>query len=146
MILSNFHFLKFSQKGQFQAVKLFLTFFDRPTNRPTDRPIDIATYRAAIAAKNLLTIEAVSEYNFRSDPKLSAEAEIIWVFQLGPGVAIIKFWNWYISFVYFPTIKMVKRIISSHHEQLMILEMKYGNNLLFITITSLSYNLKLLSF
>ena len=38
MILSNFHFLRFAQKGHFQAVKFVLTFFwtDQQTDRLTN--------------------------------------------------------------------------------------------------------------
>ena len=31
---------------------------ERPTDRPTNRPTDIATYRAAIAAKNKVIYDA----------------------------------------------------------------------------------------
>ena len=50
MTLSNFHFLRFAQKGHFQGVKFFLTDgqTDRPTNRPTDRPTDKPTYRSSL--------------------------------------------------------------------------------------------------
>ena len=38
MTLSNFHFLRFAQKGHFQGVKFFLT--DGQTDRQTDRQTD----------------------------------------------------------------------------------------------------------
>ena len=42
MTLSNFHFLRFAQKGHFQGVKFFLTDgqTDRQTDGPTDRQTD----------------------------------------------------------------------------------------------------------
>ena len=42
MTLSNFHFLRFAQKGHFQCVKFFLTDgqTDRRTDRQTDRQTD----------------------------------------------------------------------------------------------------------
>ena len=42
MTLSNFHFLRFAQKGHFQGVKFFLTDgqTDGPTDRRTDRQTD----------------------------------------------------------------------------------------------------------
>ena len=38
MFPSNFHFLRFAQKGNFQCVKFFLT--DRQTEEQADRPTD----------------------------------------------------------------------------------------------------------
>ena len=38
MFLSNFHFLRFAQKGHFQGVNFFLT--DGQTDRQTDRQTD----------------------------------------------------------------------------------------------------------
>ena len=39
MPLSNFHFLRFAQKGHFQGVKFFLT--DGQTDRQTDGPTNL---------------------------------------------------------------------------------------------------------
>ena len=50
MILSNFRFLRFAEKGHFQAVKIFLTDgpTDQLTDQLTDRPTDKPTYRSSL--------------------------------------------------------------------------------------------------
>ena len=58
--------------------------------------------------------------------------------QLGLGVAITKFLNGYISFVYYPTIIMViKEFHPIMNSLLMSLEMKYVHSIVFTTTTSL---------
>ena len=44
-------------QGQNKAIKLVVyRQTDRPTDQPTDRQTDIVTYRAAIAAKNIMLV------------------------------------------------------------------------------------------
>ena len=59
--------------------------------------------------------------------------------QLGPGVAITKFKNGYISFVYFQIIIMVtKEFDPVMNSLLMSLEIEYVNSIVFTNTTSLS--------
>ena len=67
MILSNFCFLRFAQKGHFQAVNFFLTFFltDRQTDRPTNLVLE-APFRSLKSA-NFEILKFSGGQNLRYD-------------------------------------------------------------------------------
>ena len=65
MFLSNFHFLRFAQKGRFQAVKFFLT------GGQTDRPTDLFIEAPCRSLKILIISNSDFRFNFQLSISIS---------------------------------------------------------------------------